>query len=356
MRLISSLHRTATAFLAMVALVSAALLQQTGGMSWDEDMPEGIMIAQGKHAPLASSRQPHLGIYAGGPVYKEDRRAGTIAELVDSKFSEILVWSVHIAPSGTLDLNMEFPLCEGGVYVGGTTHPNFAGDLDRLRAGGKRRITLGIGAAGSPAFNSIKNLIQKEGTGSNSILRKNFSALKAALPAVTSIDLNDEVTYDADSMTKFSVLLADLGFQVSLCPYRNPSVWQTVARDVNNQRPGAIRAVNLQCYGGGRFNDPRTWTFPGIPVYPGVWAKGRDSSGISVGEETPVSAENRYKNWKTSAQSQGGFLWLYDEIQGGTAVFADAILKGLQGTTVKRPSSSGSTQTRKRGSQAPAFP
>jgi hypothetical protein len=245
------------------------------------------------------------------------------------------VWSVHIDASGALNLNMEFPLCEGGVYVGGKTHPNFAGDLDRLRAGGKRQITLGIGAAGSPAFNSIRDLIQKEGTGTNSILRKNFSALKAALPAVTSIDLNDEVTYDPDSMTKFSVLLADLGFKVSLCPYKNLSVWQTVARNVNNQRPGAIRAVNLQCYGGGRLNDPRTWTFPGIPVYPGIWAKGRDSSRRNVGEETTVSAENRYKNWKTSAQTQGGFLWLYDEIQGGTAVFADAIIKGLQGSGVK---------------------
>ena len=346
MRLIPSLHRSATAVLAIVALVSAALLPQTSwGISWDEDMPSGITIARNKHDLSARSGQIHLGIYAGGPVYKEDRRAGTIAELVDSKFTEIIVWSVHIDASGTLNLNMEFPLCEGGVYVGGKTHPSFAGDLDRLHAAGKRQITLGIGAAGSPAFNSIKDLIQKEGTGANSILRKNFSALREALPAVSTIDLNDEVTYDADSMTKFSVLLADLGFQVSLCPYRNPSVWQTVARDVNNQHPGAIRAVNLQCYGGGRGNNPGTWTFPGIPVYPGVWAKGVDASGWGVGEETTSSTTQRYAGWKKAVQTQGGFLWLYDEIQGKTGTFADAILDGLQGNTGKAGLKNGYTYT-----------
>jgi hypothetical protein len=311
--------RTVTLILATFALLSAA---------WAKDFPLAVIF---------NSTPPPLGIYAGGPVYKEDRRAGTIAELVDSQFTEILVWSVHVDENHGLDLNMEFPLVKDGLYVGNATHPGFPGDLERLRAGGKRRITLSIGAAGSPAFSRIRNLIQSEGTGANSTLHRNFSSLKKALPAVTTIDFNDEVTYDADSMTKFAVLLADLGFKVSLCPYdvRYRSVWQEVARRVNEQRPGTIQSINLQCYGGGRSNNPSTWTFPGIPVYPGIWAKGKDASGKDQGEETTTSATQKYADWKKSSQTSGGFVWLYDEIRGKAGTFADAIVKGLQGNTVK---------------------
>jgi hypothetical protein len=310
--------RTVTLILATFALLSAA---------W----------AKVPLAVIFNSTPPPLGIYAGGPVYLEDRRAGTIEELVYSQFTEILVWSVHVDENYGLDLNMEFPLVKDGLYVGNAKHPNFAGDLERLRAGGKRRITLSIGAANSQAFTRIRNLIQSEGTGADSTLHRNFSALKKALPAVTTIDFNDEVTYDADSMTKFAVLLADLGFKVSLCPYdvRYRSVWQDVARRVNEQRPGTIQSINLQCYGGGRSNNPSTWTFPGIPVYPGVWAKGVDASGVNRGEETTTSATRKYADWKKSSQTSGGFVWLYDEIRGKAGTFADAIVKGLQGNTVK---------------------
>lgn len=301
-------------------------------------LPQGH--AQGEWPPVLSPQgdtQPHLGIYAGGPVYKEERRAGTLAELVNSRFTEVIVWSIHVDPDGTLDLNKEFPIVRDGAYVGGDLHPNFPGDLNQLRAGGRRRITLGIGAAGSPAFSNIRDLIQKEGSGTNSILWRNFIALRKTLTAVEAIDLNDEVTYDETSMTRFSVMLSDIGFKVSLCPYRNLSVWQNVARAVNSQRPGAIQAVNLQCYGGGRGNIPGRWSFPGIPVYPGIWAQGTDSGGRAVGEETTDSATQRYADWKKSAPTSGGFVWLYDEIQGKTGEFADAVLRGLQSGRVGGP-------------------
>lgn len=316
-------------------LIGAVLLSAFIGL------PQGQ--AQDDWPPVRSTRgdQPHLGIYAGGPVYKEERRAGTLAELINSRYTEVIVWSVHVDPDGTLDLNKEFPIARDGAYVGNAQHPSFPGDLDRLRAGGRRRITLGIGAAGSPAFNNIRDLLQKEGAGTKSILWRNFTALRKTLTAVETIDLNDEVTYDETSLTRFSVMLADLGFKVSLCPYKNPAVWQSVARAVNNQRPGAIQAVNLQCYGGGRGNIPAQWSFPGIPVYPGVWSEGTDARGRHVGEETTDSATRRYADWKKSGQAPGGFVWLYDEIQGKTGDFADAVLKGLQSDRVAGPVKTG---------------
>ncbi|MFM7815383.1 MAG: hypothetical protein ACKPGI_00270, partial [Verrucomicrobiota bacterium] len=300
-----------TGRLAAVILSLLALLQQVFAISWSDDMPSGITIASAKRNLIPKNARKHLGIYVGGPIYKEERRAGTLAELMSSKFTEVIVWSVHVDPDGTLDLNKEFPIVKDGAYIGAQQHPSFANDLRQLRDSG-RRVTLGFGAAGSPAFNNIRDLLKKGGAKPGGGLRKNFEAVRRDLSAITFIDLNDEVTYDASSMTEFSVMLADLGFKVSLCPYTNRAFWQNVAGAVNSQRPGAIQAVNLQCYGGGRRNNPADWSFPGIPVYPGVWAEGTDSGGRAVGEETINSATQRYTDWRKSASIPGGFVWLYD--------------------------------------------
>jgi len=247
-----------------VILSLLALLQQVSAISWDDDMPSGITIALPKRNLIPRNAWPHLGIYVGGPVYKEKRRDATPAELIDSRFTEVIVWSVHVDSDGTLDLTKEFPVARDGTYIGATQHPNFAHDLNRLRSSG-RRVTLGFGAAGSPAFNNIRGLIKKDGTATNSILWRNLTALRQALPAIESIDLNDEVTYDETSITRFAVMLRDIGFEVSLCPYTNAQFWQNVARAVNSQRPRAIEAINLQCYGGGPMEhaDPVV-----VPRYP----------------------------------------------------------------------------------------
>lgn len=314
--------------LAAVILAMLALLPQASAISWDEDMPSGITIALPKHKLIPHEGQTHLGIYVGGPIYKEDRSVSTLVELLDSRFTEVIIWSVHVDPDGTLDLNKEFPIARDGAYIGAAQHPNFASDLRQLRGSG-RRVTLGFGAAGSPAFNHIRDLIRKDGTATNSILWRNLTALRRALPAIEVIDLNDEVTYDETSITRFAVMLRDIGFRVSLCPYKNAQFWQNVAQSVNSQRPGTIKAVNLQCYGGGRWNTPAQWTFPGIPVYPGIWAEGTDSGGRAVGEETPVSASQRFADWNRFSSVSGGFVWLYDEIQGKTGTIAEAIVQGL---------------------------
>lgn len=279
--------------------------------------------------PPQGGTQPHLGIYVGGPIYKTERRAGTLAELMSSKFTEVIVWSVHVDPDGTLDLNTEFPIVKDGAYIGTQKHPNFANDLKQLRNSG-RRVTLSFGAAGSPAFKNIQDLIKQGGAKRGGGLRKNFEAVRRDLSAIAFIDLNDEVTYDASSMTEFSVMLAQLGFKVSLCPYRNLTFWQNVAGEVKKQHRDAIQAVNLQCYGGGWGNSPAQWSFPGIPVYPGIWAKGTDSGGQAVGEETTASTTQRFTEWSKSSTLTGGFVWLYDEIPGKTGPFAEAIVQGLQ--------------------------
>ena len=70
------------------------------------------------------------GIYAGGPVYKN--RNYSISELKGSGFTCVVVWTIHIDASGNLNFNAEFPLVQNGSYIGGSTYPNFAGDIASL--------------------------------------------------------------------------------------------------------------------------------------------------------------------------------------------------------------------------------
>jgi len=70
-----------------------------------------------------------------------------------------------------------------------------------------------------------------------------------------------------------------------------------------------------------------------MTVMPGLWT--RHGSGCSAGD-SPASVESRMAGWKTSAGINGGFLWLYDDIQkcwaqGTTAQYAAAINNALSG-------------------------
>jgi len=63
-----------TGRLAAVILSLLALLQQVFAISWGHDMPNGITIALPKRNLIPRNARTHLGIYVGGPVYKEERR------------------------------------------------------------------------------------------------------------------------------------------------------------------------------------------------------------------------------------------------------------------------------------------
>ncbi len=211
------------------------------------------------------------GIYAGGPVYKN--RSYSISELKGSGFTCVVVWTIHIDASGNLNFNAEFPLVQNGSYIGGSTYPNFAGDIASLKTAPTtiNRVEFCLAAWGSSTFANIKDLIASQGTGSTSILYRNFQAIRSAFPTVDAIGFDDETTYDVNSATAFAVMLGGLGFKVSLVPYTSSAFWTGVATNTNNQRPGTVDRVDLQCYSGGAGNNPCNWNFGSIPVYAGLW-------------------------------------------------------------------------------------
>jgi hypothetical protein len=284
---------------------------------------DAILVPAASNSSVSNGRvaTPAASIFGGGPIYKN--RSVTIPELKASGFTEVVVWNIHVSSTGNLNFNGEFPVASNGTYTGSATYPNFASDLQNLKTGttSVNRVTLSIGSSNVGDFQNIRDLINAQGTGSTSILYRNFQALKTATGA-DAIDLDDENCYDQSTMVKFCIMLGNLGYNVALDPYTNAGFWTSVASQVNNQRPGTIDQVHLQCYAGGSGNTPCSgWNFNGIPVHPGLW-------DINY---TPSGVQTKIAGWKSSCGITGGWMWLYDDFvnNGKAAQYATAIKNGL---------------------------
>ena len=251
------------------------------------------------------------GLFTGGPIYKKS--STTINDLKTSGFNTVIAWLVHINKNGDLNLNMEFLLAQDGQYVGQSTWPNFQNDITDLKQSptSVSRFELSLGSSEGGTFESVTHLVNLQGTGPDSILYKNFAALKKAIPEIDAINYDDEHNYQVDSTVKLSAMLSGLGFKVTLCPYENESFWTDVASQTNSQKPDTIDSVYLQCYAGGGGNNPCNWNFSGIPVYSGLWCKhGNDCAAGN----SPDEVENQLNDWKNQCNITGGWMWLYDDM------------------------------------------
>lgn len=276
-------------------------------------------------ALIFNNTSAQSGIFAGGPIYYDAEFS--IDELRNSGFTTVIVWTIHVNEDGDLNFNGEFLVCEDGKYVGNAKYPDFPTNMALLKTSPSsiNRVEVGLSAWASTTFDHIKNLVNSEGTGPNSILYKNFKALLEEIPSIDAINFDDESTYDEPSATTFAVMLADLGYKVTTAPYTARTFWKDFTNNTNTQRPGTIDAVYLQCYAGGSGNNPCSWQsdYPEIPIYPGLWGGPQHSSASEV--------ENQMDTWQSSCNISGGFLWLYDDIKNSDAVveYASAINNAL---------------------------
>lgn len=268
------------------------------------------------------------GIFGGGPFYKN--AASNINEIKSSGFTEAIVWNIEVKSNGDLNFNGEFPLCSGGVYIGGQTHSDFASNMAALKTGTIKRITFSVGSSNVGDWQDVKALVAAQGTGSSSILYQNFQALKAAIPSVDAIDFDDENSYDSSSTVQFAVMLGHLGYHVALDAYTNASYWTGVASSVNSQLPGTVDSVHLQAYAGGAGNNPCSgWNFGAVPVFPGLWDE----------DDTPSQVQSTLSGWKAECGISGGFMWLYDDFVGNglAAQYATAINTASSGSSSAGP-------------------
>ena len=277
-------------------------------------------------AASAATPTGYVGILGGGPVYKNMPK--NITAIQKSGFNELIVWSVEVNSKGDLNLNGEFPLTSAGAYVGNTTYPNFPAQLAQVKKGKVTRITFSVGSSNFGDWEDIKALVNAQGTGSKSILYKDFAALKAALP-VDAIDFDDENSYDSASTTAFAVMLGNLGYHVTMNPYTEASYWTSVVSEINTQLPGTVDGIHLQTFAGGEGNSPCSseWNFGTVPVFPGISDQSSAPPFLS-----PIQTKAQMKTWHTQCGITGGWVWIFDQIQGTNQVkkYAKAIIKGTK--------------------------
>jgi hypothetical protein len=226
--------------------------------------------------------------YMPGPYYQGVAR--------NSGMNNLFLFTGEIDPDGTIIFNINntrHVICRNGVYVGNSVWDQ---QLRGCIGGSVQRIEYCLGQWLSPTFNNIRNRINADGTGSNTILFRNFQALKAKLP-IDGIQFDDEVTYDRSTMVRFAKMLKDgIGLWISLCPYNNQSFWVGVKNDL----PNRVKGVWLQCYAGGAGNNPVQWKtamgnssiiFPGLELWLG-----------------PAAIETKMRSWYSQG-IRGGFVW-----------------------------------------------
>ena len=256
------------------------------------------------------------GIFGGGPFYKN--ATNNITEIENSGFTEAIVWSVEVNSVGDLNFNGEFPLTSAGVYIGNQTYPNFPSDMATLKQGKVKRVTFSIGSSNFGDWQDITALVNAQGTGPNSILYKDFAALKAAIPALDAIDFDDENSFNSPTTIQFGVMLGQLGYHVAPDAFDNSSYWTNVVSQINTQLPGTVDGVHLQAYAGGSGNNPCVgWNFGSVPVWPGLWDQ----------VDTPAQVQTIMTGWHSQCGITGGFMWLYDDFVGNglAAQYASAI-------------------------------
>jgi hypothetical protein len=273
-------------------------------------------------APDAAARSA---VFGGGPFYSGG--TSVMNTLRSSGFTTVMLWSIHVHSNGDLYLNDQF-IVSNGAYVGNSAWP---GQLATLKQAPTSvdRIEVSVGSWGVADFETIRDLINAQGTGPGSILYRNFQALKNATGA-DAADFDDESAYDVTATTQFASMLVGLGYKITLCPYTNSSFWASVKSNLGSN----VDRIYLQVYAGGAGNSPSSWSSAlGMTVDPGVWSK--HGSGCTAGD-SPSSVQTKMTSWKSSPGITGGFMWLYDDMQacssqGTPAQYAAAINTAVGG-------------------------
>lgn len=246
------------------------------------------------------------GVYVGGHIRRE--RPQTITNLRNSGFTYVLLFNVSVETDGTLTTDGE-TICKNGEYVFQKPQPNYQQDIKNLKTPPTsiQRIEIVIGGWGNESYNRIKELINKNGTGSNTMLYKNFKALKEAVPEIDAVNNDDEHCYDVETGAKFHIMMYDLGYLTTLAPYTYKSYWQSLCSKIRASRSKAVDRVMVQCYdgGAGNVNQVGSWTFSGV--------KERHAGLMYYSNDWNVDKNlAQFQKWYDDGVAQGGFVWVYN--------------------------------------------
>ncbi|HEY4417342.1 MAG TPA: LamG-like jellyroll fold domain-containing protein [Verrucomicrobiae bacterium] len=224
-----------------------------------------------------------------------------------SGFTTLITFAMHVDADGTLEIGGG-PVCSNGVYVGPGNWSNLVNTL-KAAPTTVTRYEVCVGGWLDTSYDNIKSLIASQGTGTGSMLYRNFLALKNAVPGIDAINDDDEKTYDVNSTVGFANLLGGLGYKFTTAPYTAQNFWVNVNNSVTN-----CDAIYLQCYSGGAGNDPAQWNTAfghGVKVIPG--------------QESNTANPAAFRSWYLATGAAGGFY--YPDILFASTYWSAAIIQ-----------------------------
>ncbi|KXH52068.1 coagulation factor 5/8 type domain-containing protein [Colletotrichum simmondsii] len=244
-------------------------------------------------------------------LFKDVLQSNTTA-LKTAGFDTLLIFRIGLIDNGDLvyystgDAGeaVDAPVVTNGSYVGGTA---LAEKVKSFKTGTTNinRVEISL-VSHDTTFQIIRDLINADGTGSDTKLYKNFEVLKAEWD-LDAFNNDDEGVYDVASTVSFAQMLGKMGYKYSIAPYTNSGFWANVRTQVESANPGLFDRVYLQVYDGGAGNNPGTWqTSLGMKVIPLVWVvnDAKPSQGT-----TATQAQQRFASWFSQYAVAGGGYW-----------------------------------------------
>ena len=278
------------------------------------------------------------GIYACGHMRRH--RDYAITNLRNSGYTTAILFNVNVEEDGSLTTDYSWSsqtaaeaggiICRDGAYVFDKYQPHYVSDVQALltEPTSVNRIEICIGGWGNGSYGNIRKLVERDGTGEETVLYRNFKALKEALPEIVAVNNDQEQDYNLASAVSFHRMLAEIGYKTTIAPYTNKSYWQNFVRQLNST-PGTCELVYLQIYGGGAGNNPADWkVFGDVPMHVGFDCEA--SSDIAT-------MQSRFKNWRDTAGAKGGFLWNYSSEARNLNEWATAINRIFPSKTAHEP-------------------
>ena len=185
----------------------------------------------------------------------------------------------------------------------------------------------------------MSNLISSDNTSAQNIL----DYIKNEL-GFDGIDLDYEHSDLSSSSPIYQLARQAIksGLKLTAAPYFGKSDWKAWVEFVN-ENGGTVSWLNLQCYAGGKSNNPGDWLDIGVPIVAGsckscggpqttcnpqdmealftLWRTGKGSVSINCWSGTPNT---------TPKAIGGGFIWVYSSIKDNFLAYMDAVKKGLE--------------------------
>lgn len=278
-----------------------------------------------------------IALYIGNELYPSGNTVpqGTITTLQSSPLtSPILSLLNNDISNNTLVYNdSSNPMFDSkGNFLGPSAWPE---TIAALRSQTIQEVYLSFSTNGT---DWLADLIASDSAAAMKIL----TYIKQTL-GVDGIDLDYE-NFPSSSSNMYPVAKAAVsaGLNVTAAPYYLPDDWQDWVEYVQ-KLGGTVSWLNLQCYAGGKSNNPGDWNFIGVPIVAGSCK----SCGGPQTTCSPQDMEDLFTLWRTGTGSisdqcwsgipntspqfiGGGFIWAYSSIAGSQFMsYMNAIKNGL---------------------------